>query len=291
MAIEYEYGINLVSMLHAGFRLWHPWWHPLPSGLFASPQRLIGEALEIGFDGVQAIPVWDLSGDEDGIILSQGPWNAVWSFSEARHHVPGTLKVRSELEDWVVSPNPTACEKVIDRMVERDIPRIYHSFDEVLNTTQRFIEIHPGLGMTPAQISLTCQERGLRLALDTKHLRRDVLQFETEKNPALLGKPSLLGENEQQWLKAIDEMAPLIDVIHVQPSEELEQFIADPVDTLTWRLARYALKRIERAGKAKKVILIAEYNPGKKRQLMPWACRNLATQMYRAMQRLVESVS
>ena len=277
-----QFAISVVSALHIGLRLWHPWWHPLPGAVFASPSKLIKEVKRIGYDGVQAIPIWDLTGREEGILISQGPWNAVNSFLEAMQGKPGTLEVESKPEDWVVSPPPAECNKVIEQLIARDIPRIYHNFDDEPKTTKKYIEVHPGLGMTATEIFDLCQKKDMEVVIDFRHLRRGVLRHEVALKPNLVVGESSLGRNLAGWIKTIDTLARLVKVVHVQPigQEELEKFQAEPEKTQLGVLLSHTLSKCDVD------IMVAEYNPGKKALVNPSASRKIADNYLVSMQKI-----
>lgn len=285
--VTVSYGINIVSNLHAGLR-----WSLRPPGcFFASPQAIIQEVLDIGYDGVQAIPLWDMTGQEEGIILSQGPWNAVPSPWAALRHEKGSLGVESQIQDWIVSPPIETCNRIVDALIGRSIPRIYHDFEDEIRTSKSYIEVHPGLRLSPKEIFEQYQERGMKVALDLWHLRRDHRDDEIARWSELENKPSCLGIAPEEWLETIDILAPLIKVIHVQPSEELERFATDPRGTLTEMLLVHALWRVEQIAPEREIMLVAEYNPDKKRLAWPPACRKLAAQMLVAMQECVKTAA
>jgi len=244
--------------------------------------------LDVGYDGIQAIPLWGMTGKEEGIIISQGPWNAIPSLWAALRHEKGSLGAESQLQDWIISPPKEECDRIVDAMVAKDIPRIYHDFEDKIRTSQSYIEVHPGLRMSPEEISEQCRDRDMKVVLDLWHLRRGYRDDEIVRWPGLEDEPSCLGATFEEWLETIDILAPLVEVIHVQPSEELEQFVAVPSGTQTYMLLSHILRRIQEIAPGREVLLVAEYNPGKKRQAWPPACRKLASKMLEAMKLLTQ---
>ena len=82
--------------------------------------------------------------------------------------------------------------------------------------------------------------------LDTSHLRE---------------QPSLLGSKEQEWFDTINILSPYIDVIHVNPgndAEEMHRFLLDPPGSITGRLLRHLLSRLD---SEKDLIIVAEPRP------------------------------
>lgn len=147
-----RYAISIVSGLCVGYRgSLRP-----PGCFFISPEQTIKAMYELGFDGVQAIPIWDMEITEaiaEMILLSQGPWNAVPSLPAALRHEKGTLGVESNWRDWLISPPADVCAQMVEEMNAHGIRRISH---DVNRTVGQLIELHPGLDMTVDEIISYC---------------------------------------------------------------------------------------------------------------------------------------
>jgi hypothetical protein len=282
--MKIKYGISIVSALRVGVRRsLRP-----PGCFFASVEKIVRELVALGYDGVQMIPVWDLDVQKvlNRTLLSQGPWNAVPGPLPALRHEIGTLGVPSQLQDWIVSPPPAECQRLVDEMNRAGIRRIHHDLGE-----GELVELHPGLDKTVPKIIELCQAGSLRLVLDLRHLRRSYGDFELEEEgkrefrQSLYPSPLWSEPTMTEWQSVIDRLAPWIDVIHVQPgdNETPEEFATNPLETETGQLLRYALQRIETLDPGRELVLIAEYHPGVRRILNPRASRRLAGDYLTAM--------
>lgn len=288
-----KYGVSYVSALHVGFRRsLRP-----PGCFFASPASIVKELREQGYDGVQMIPVWGLELDEmmiESILLSQGPWNAVRNLWQAARHIKGSMGVRSEIKDWVVSPPPDVCLRLVDEMNQAGIRRVYHDLGQ-----GHLVELHPGLDRGIAEIVKLCLETELRLVLDLRHLRRPYGTFEVEEE----GKQELrerLGPSPlwqhgtlEEWREIITTLSPFVDVIHVQPGddESPDQFVANPLGTDTGLLLLHALQAIEAVAPNREVVLIGEYVPGVKCLVSPRKSQKLSEDYLNAMRFIVKTAA
>jgi hypothetical protein len=211
--------------------------------LFAPAQRLIDMALSVGYDGVQMLPIRGATGLESGVLFFEDAWNAVWTLSQALRHGKGAAGSPSRFRDWVVSPDPYSCERVVRTLWERRIPQVCHSLKELW--PERLLEVHPDLGLTAAEIAEQCKRDGFRLALDTLHFRR--LRRDGGENP--------LCDECGRWQPAVATLAPYVQAIHVNTANE---------DARYNRMTEgCAIRFLDRSGAAgiTEMTLVAEYNP------------------------------
>lgn len=244
--MKVSYLISIVSMMRLELHL-----AGIPECFFRRPNDLINDAIEIGYNGVQAIPIRGLTGYETGIELYENAWNPVNNILQALLHHEGREGLPSCINDWVVSPSPDNCRLIEYRLSSRRIPSIGHMLRQKLDPLWKpgLLEVHPGLDITPAKLANFCQTSlKTRLVIDTWHLRE---------------RPSLLGKNETEWSQTINTLAPYVDVIHVNPgddAEEMRQFLSDPSASITGRLLYHLLPQLRNAGKDQ-LIVVAEPRP------------------------------
>jgi hypothetical protein len=237
--LKVKYLINIVSLMrlepHLGW---------IPECLFRRPNDLINDALEMGYGGVQAIPIRGLTGNESGIEMFEFAWNPVDSFLQAIRHQQGRSGEPCQIQDWVVSPKVEECCDVHNRLARRGIREIFHDYLE--SGWDKLVEVSPKLKASPTVITEDCAKRNKRLVLDTWHLRQ---------------QPSPFGSSEQEWFDAIDRFAPFVDVIHVNPGDdpkEMNRFLTDPQASITGRLLCHLLSNLD--GK-EDLIIVAEPRP------------------------------
>lgn len=270
-----RYAESVVSLMHIGRQR-----AGFPGNLFAPPEELINQALDIGYAGVQALPIRGLTGRENDILLFEDPWNAVPSLWHALRHYPGASGLPSCLNDWVVSPTPLECEQAVAEMAQREITQVVHHFD---GNADHLVEVNPGLDMTPGQILEKCEQTGHRLVLDTEHICRGYRNYEIAVKSERKGKPSPLGESH----RAAAILSPWVSAIHLKPiGTSIEKFVR-----LDFGLAQeekilcdYVLTNSTSAT----ITIVAEYPPTKSMLLSPTKSRDIAARMLEAMHRLVE---
>jgi len=275
-----KYGISIVSALHVGWR-----WSLRPPGcFFASVETIIQKLVKLGYDGVQMIPVWGLEVGKvhNQILLFEGPWNAIPSFLAALRHEFGTLGVESHLQDWIVSPPPDECDLLVWEMSRVGIWQIHHDLG-----SGNLVEFHKGLNKSASDIVEVCQDGKLRLVLDLRHPR-----WFSDRQSALRAHYGATAVESRMatWQEIITCLAPWIDVIHVQPGDDEtpDGFAGDPLGSETGQLLLHALQQIEAADPDRELVLVAEYHPGVRRILNPWASRRLASDYLKAMKLIVE---
>lgn len=268
-------GINIVSLMHLGGQ-----WAKFPGCFFARPTKLIEMALDLGYDGVQALPIRGLTGEEEGIILSENVWNSVPSFWHAFRHKPGESGAPSNITDWVVSPPPQIYHQVSERLERRGIPKIVHRFDD---NPAHLVEVHPGLDMTPDQIVEQCKGTGQGLVLDTWHLRRKPERHELAHRPKGWDEEmeSLLGD----WKEAISLLLPQTRVVHVSPrrddnGEELRRFL-DNKSTVIGIMLHHIRNRGFDGD------YVVEAHPGFLASLNPWKLRRIMRQFRERLEEIV----
>lgn len=254
--MEVRYLINLASMMQ-----FEPHLAGVPECFFRRPCDLITDALEAGYDGVQVIPLRGMDGEEQNIAFFEEAWNPVWSFPQALRHLPGRSGAPSQREDWVVSPNPTECSRIEDRLRLRGIREIHHGFS---TPGAKLVEVSPALSMTASQIARNCDGFGIRLVMDTWHLRRGYRSDEIYLGPIRANRPSPLGETEEDWFRTIDTLVPHVAMVHVNPGKdtgETEKFLTyPPAASITGRLLRHLLARVKVCC-MDEIILVAEPRP------------------------------
>lgn len=261
--------VSIVSMMRPEPHLTTSIFSGSPEFLFRRPQDLIEDALRVGFAGVQAIPVRGLTGNEPKIKLFEEAWNPVWRLIQAWKHMPGRSGEPSKLQDWVVSPNPHECSRIERAMRQRGIAEIGHQF--LQNSECSLVEVGPKLKLTPEQIAEHCRKWRDKLVIDTSHIRED------ESSP--------LGRNVEEWKRTIDLLAEFTQVIHVNPGDdpkENEQFIRNPLSTVTGGLFAHALSRFTA------VTIVAEHRPVLK---LGSAGLDRAKGMLEAINKVIEVVS
>ena len=216
--------VSIVSMIRL-----EPHLGLLPGCLFRRPADLITDALEIGYSGVQAIPIRGLTGEEPNIGLFEDAWY--------------TRRWRTHI-DWVLFPKISECNRITGVLRNRQIPQIHHSFER----DNKLVEVSLALDMTAEEIVAQCEATVCVLVLDTSHIRRSHRPDEIVANPNLQGKPSPFGVNVTEWKRVIKTLAPYIAVIHVNPGDdpvENEAFTAstNPFLTITGQLLAYTLEQ------------------------------------------------
>lgn len=267
-----KYLINAVSLMHIGSQS-----QKFPGCIFASPQGLIDEALEIGYDGVQIIPMRGATGNEEGVLLYEDAWNATDNFWSALWHHTGSEGMPATLNDWVVSPNSDECAAISSSLASREIPKVVHHFGKEGD----ILEIHAGLDMTVAEIKQRCLETGMTVCIDTLHLNQ-YIESRIQR-----------GEYQQKvivrsrWNEAIEDIIrtlhDLIRVIHVH-------YEANPkTETHKGTMFTYLIIKIilEQFSPEEEIALVAEYNPGKANLLQPKKVKAMAVQALQDMRKAV----
>lgn len=281
----FEVGVNIASLMHLGFQ-------PIrfPGCSFAKPQKLIDEAIEDGWDGVQMLPIRGATGQETKVLCYEDPWNAVNSLPQALLHGIGSAGLPSCINDWVVSPTPDECSIITEQFSNRRFRHIDHKFGG--HPEFDIVEIHPGLDMTIPEIVQSCQGLTQKVCFDTFHIRREYRPDEITQKPERAGKLSPIGT----WTEAIVALARYVRVIHLHPDEDLEEFTSDnPNRSISYIIAKVLissimeLKRV--GGQADILTLIAEYNPGKKAILHSSTSREVSRRMLRTTKQLIRDAT
>lgn len=271
--LKVKYLINVVSMMHVGSQK-----QRFPGCIFASPQELIGEALEIGYNGVQAIPVRGIDGEEEGVLLYEDAWNAVDSlWSGLRHHT-GSEGMPACLNDWVVSPRQAECARVSARFAERGIPKVVHHFgkpDEIL-------EINSGINMPIKDIRQKCFDLRMTVCIDSLHL--DEYIADRIRRGEYAQKSFLTSSWSEAVHDIVQTLGDLITVIHVhykaKPTTEVHEGTV-----YTSLITEIVLRRFPPEGE---VTLVAEYNPGIANLLRHGKIRIMAEKALEDMRRAVK---
>ncbi len=236
-----KFAINIVSLIRVGLQL--GWF---PTCCFARPQRLIDDALGLGYDGVQMLPIRGATGMEE-VLLWEKAWNAVDSLIQALTHQRGSAGMPSCINDWVVSPSSQQCREVEHLLFCRnDLTQVAHDFGSRANS---LVELHPELALKPSEIVEKIQSRHRKgLVVDTYHLRRE--NRYGEANFLLV---------DGQWEPVIDALAPYVKAIHIHPTN-LDSFLARPLESVEAEIIR----RLKQAGADfEQMIWVAEYQPPK----------------------------
>ncbi|MEK9156456.1 MAG: hypothetical protein AAB360_04160 [Patescibacteria group bacterium] len=246
--------------------------------MMAKPEKLIWQALELGYDFVQLLPV--RGAPTRGAVLRpvryyERAWNAVPGLWHTLRHRPGGAGEPSGIMDWLLFPNKEECQRMTDAFLNQHIRFIDHEFNRRVDSWLRpvggdFVEIHSGLRLTPAEIAAKCETESWRLCLDTLHL--------TDRKYG-----DYLGDSDEDALAAAETLAPYVDVVHVHP-ENAGDFIAAPFHDLAGQITRHLLCCVPN----RRIDLIAEYNPGMKAFLCPRESDRLTAEFLRAMKAIAE---
>jgi len=173
-----------------------------------------------GYEWVSVIPFWSLRRPRKlnlPVLFAEDAWNPGDIFDLIRRlqgDPEGIL-----LQDWVMFPHSKSfCHNVFlgwldfDRRTRPIVHRCPDFWDLQRKGYHPLLEVHPGLNMTPEQI---LQEGGMRLCLDTRHIRE--------------GGP--LGP----WRESIPKLLPYADLIDFQAKDpgELLRTVGGQVTELT----------------------------------------------------------
>lgn len=276
--LKIKFGISVVSLMHVGLQ-----WTKFPGCCFSSPENLIDEALIMGYNGVQMFPVHGVTGKEAAVLMFEDAWNAVPSLWHALRHRTGAGGAPSCINDWVVSPPPSGCRKIVSSFRERGITQVVHNFDGVPN---HLVEVNPSLDMTPEQIVNECMKTGQRLVLDTEHLYRGYRDDEVSVKPERAHQPSLLGE--PRYAAAI--LSPWVSAIHLKPiGTSVVDFVG--LDLTLDQEEKIICDLVLNCPTVDKITMIAEYPPTKAMLLSPPKSRDVAKRMLEAMHQIVDSAT
>lgn len=248
-AVRIQYAVNVVSLMHLGWQ--RPWKRGvgLPGMLFAPVERLIQMALEVGYHGVQMLPIRGATGLEPHVLLFEDAWNAVWGPIQALRRANGASGLPSTIAGWIVSPNPGVCAKIWRNLKAQDAIPVAHTLERTHEQWGGLLEVTPDLGLTAAEIAVWCRESSHFLVLDTYHLRR--LRRD--------GGKSLLCDNAGDWRPAARLLAPHVRAVHVNDTREnVASMMADGIATMD--CAGFVLTAAAKAG-VEEVIMVAEYKP------------------------------
>lgn len=249
-----------------------------PGIFFGQPQEYIDYAIGSNYKGVQAIPIWRLTGNEPGISLFEAAWNPISWWFQGLLRLPGASNEPSRVTDYIVSPSPRVCESIEEVMARRGLVQVVHNFDDVPN---HVVEVKPTPGLTPDGYIRECHLLGQRLCLDTYHLMDRWHKHEIARRPELAERPSPLVGKNRDWRPAVITLAPDVRIIHVHP-KNVDAFIADPERTRTGKMVQMCL----RFGSRGELTLVAEYHPGWERVMNPAKSRATVRGMLRAMEQL-----
>lgn len=272
--MKIKYAINIVSLMKLGRQN-----QGFPGRFFTSPQELIKEALEIGYDGVQAIPTRGMTGNETGVLLCEDAWNAVDSLWAALRHHTGSEGMPATLNDWVVSPAQVECNTISTKFAGRNIPKVVHQF----GNAGEILEINSRIIMPLSDIKQKCLDLGMSVCIDTLHLDEYI------KTRLQLGEYSKQYWLDVPWCDALDEIAKtlgnLVTVIHIHSSKRpVESFNESWQGGLMFLIAETFLQR---KSTSDEVTLVAEYNPGKANLLRPQQISMMAKRALVDMQKVV----
>ena len=253
--------------MHLGWQ-----WVRFPGCFFTRPQQLIYDALLMGYDGIQMIPVRGASGNEDGVLLWEKAWNPVNSLLKTLAHKRGASGMPSEIADWVVSPSIHECTTISDQLQTRNLQQICHH--PLLVPAGCLVEVNPDNRTTAARYITHMQSGHLRgFVIDTHHLRRESRHHWS--NPLMSGN--------DDWHLSVETLAPHTKAIHLHP-RDVEAFLEDPTGSVEAEIVRHILQ----FGSTDKMIMVAEYEPPKKALGKAHASQLLAKTMLSAMELIVD---
>lgn len=268
-AVIARFLINIVSLMHIGKQR-----TSFPGSIFASPQELIDIAKAIGYDGVQALPIRGLDGSENGILLYEDAWNAVPNLWHALRHKPGAANMPSQVQDWVVSPSPTVCFEISDRLEKRGVTKVVHQLDR---NPQHIVELNKEIDLPPGEIRRLCNESGQQICLDTMHLGEYADANRDRYEVTFTATPAMRAEAE-----AIRLLGPLTSTIHVHAAE--------PSEFVRWQGSeKYRVLSVLGTlfNKEGTLSLVAEYPPTPRRMLSRNQTVNIASEYLSAMKAIV----
>lgn len=263
--MKVKYAINVVSLMTMGRPRW-PYRRGvgLAGMMFREAQALIDMALEVGYDGVQMLPIRGATGNESDILLYEGAWNAVPNLPHALWGKMGASDMPSNWKDWLVSPAPEVCDEVCDRWRKGDIQHITHDFSD----PDHLVELNQNIpDVTPAMVDKICEEQGYRLVIDTHHLR--YRHRNEDPNPLLVN---------DGWYPTVCRLAPYICAIHFNTTGEETDEDRSTINLILYHTSRHA----EEAG-VSELIVVAEYEPTPRTMLSHSACKAQAAAMLERM--------
>ena len=254
-----------------------------PGCFFSSPQDLIHEALQMGYDGVQAIPTRGMSGDEDSVLLYEDAWNAIDTLWAGLRHQPGSEDMPATLNDWVVSPNQAECASISAKFAGRNIPKVVHNFGHA----GEILEINSRIDMPLPDIKQKCLDLGMSICIDTLHFQEYLeSRFELGEYPEKFKVSAIVQGTVME--KATQLLGDLVTVIHVHSNKTPTEWYCGEGSWLGVPTADIAREFLMRQSPDHEVILVAEYNPGKRNLLYPEKISAMAKQALSDMKRLVD---
>jgi len=255
--------------MHLGWQ-----WAQFPGCFLARPQRLIEQALKIGYDGVQMLPVRDASIFESNVLLWERAWNAVYSLGQALSHQNGSEGLPSCLHDWVLFPDPDKCKTHYQQLEWAEVPQVVHATRLV--PLGSLVEVNPDNRLTAQQYIHEMQANCLGgFVIDTHHLRRESWQ----------GWPNPLVGEDGSWRATLDLLAPYVKAIHIHPTD-IDFFLADPTISVEAKIVR----RLLGAGTPTDgLIVVAEYLPPMATLLSARVSIGLAADVLKAMKDIMTS--
>lgn len=231
-------------------------------------------ALEIGYDGVQMLPIRGATGNETDVLLYEDAWNAVPGLWHALKHWDGASNMPSNWRDWLVSPTPEICNTICDTLRIRGIQRIDHGFG--IKTS--WVELNPDIvAVSLTGTDLLCHDHGYRLVIDTHHLRRPRRDDEAGQNT------SPLLDDRGNWRLAIELLAPYVRAIHVNTTGEETDSDRDATNAILC----HTLLCTRRAD-VDELIVVAEYPPTPETLLSPRTCKETAVAMLKRIRSFTE---
>lgn len=231
--------INVVSIMQL-----HPHFGKFPECIFMPIIEQMTKASKIGYDGFQALPIRGLTGCENNILLYEEAWNPITTILHGLFHLKGREGLPSTLKDWVLFPDPKKC-KEIETILSRRVPRIDHTF----SPTSTLVEIGPKLERDADKINqyLAWQPDPVELVLDTRHIRESDAQ-------------EFFGSNPEEWKKTIRNLSDHITTVHVQPVEDMDEFVNGNFrKTITYELIKELQDCL--GSKTEDLIYVAEFKP------------------------------
>ena len=236
--------------------------------MFREAQALIDVALEIGYDGVQMLPIRGATGMETGVLVYENAWNPVPDLWHALQHMPGASDMPSNWKDWLVSPPADICGVIGVNLESRGIQYIDHK----LNHSRSWVEISPELNTRAEDIAAWCSSCSQGVVIDTHHLCR----------PPRDGSRNYLLDEDGDWRSTVSLLSPFTRAIHVNTTGEVTREDRERTDSII----KAVLCQLRDAD-VEELILVAEYPPTPGTLLNPRSSRRMAEATLCRLKRLV----
>ncbi len=211
-----------------------------PACFLTNPAELINIAMDSQWNGVQALPLREMTGKEDHVVTFEDAWEPS----------AGTLGNLNRPFCWSMFAPHDEREKIMAGWRSQGALRIGHSFHE---TGVDLVEVSKEMRIASRwSLQTACEDRHLPLVLDSKHL--------LENDP----RWSVIKGSSAEIVGQLMEFSPFIsNVIHLQPTLPLEEFLRQPLDDPSARLFTRLLDFLIRKNTGDDPItVVAEYNPG-----------------------------